>query len=167
MGNPLANIGMDSNRSQFMARQRIESEINVPRLFAAIDADPAIVGAGVVYIDADFNIVILRDSRGLFSTWSANWAGAMYFCASDNDALGQDAADGLEFAQGDDVEVGVNVDHAGADNGRVGVDGGEQARYVDFAFDALARHELGAVGVHADVGQGVAHGVFFLEIDVG
>ncbi len=44
MGNPLAGIGMDSNRYQFMARQRIESQINLPRLFAAIDADPDIVG---------------------------------------------------------------------------------------------------------------------------
>lgn len=67
MGNPLANIGMDSNRSQFMARQRIESEINVPRLFAAIDADPAIVGAGVVYIDADFNVVTLREFKPICS----------------------------------------------------------------------------------------------------
>ncbi len=35
-------IGMDFNRSQFMARQRIESELNLPRIFAAIDADPAL-----------------------------------------------------------------------------------------------------------------------------
>ncbi|TFY84730.1 NAD synthetase [Pseudomonas kairouanensis] len=67
MGNPLANIGMDSNRSQFMARQRIESEINLPRLFAAIDADPAIVGAGVVYIDASFNVVTLREFQPICS----------------------------------------------------------------------------------------------------
>ena len=67
MGNPLASIGMDSNRSQFMARQRIESEINVPRLFAAIDADPAIVGAGVVYIDANFNVVTLREFQPICS----------------------------------------------------------------------------------------------------
>ena len=67
MGHPLANIGMDSNRSQFMARQRIESEINLPRLFAAIDADPAIVGAGVVYIDANFNVVTLREFQPICS----------------------------------------------------------------------------------------------------
>lgn len=67
MGNPLAGIGMDSNRSQFMARQRIESQINLPRLFAAIDADPAIVGAGVVYIDADFNVVTLREFQPICS----------------------------------------------------------------------------------------------------
>ncbi|AZE64751.1 hypothetical protein SAMN05216475_6562 [Pseudomonas synxantha] len=67
MSNPLAGIGMDSNRSQFMARQRIESQINLPRLFAAIDADPAIVGAGVVYIDADFNVVTLREFQPICS----------------------------------------------------------------------------------------------------
>src|SRR5471032_3345297 len=67
MSNPLLNIGMDASRSQFMARQRIESQINLPRLFAAIDADPGIVGAGVVYIDADFNIVTLREFKPLCS----------------------------------------------------------------------------------------------------
>lgn len=67
MGNSLFNIGTDSNRSQFMARQRIESLINLPRLFAAIDADPAIVGAGVVYIDADFNVVTLREFQPICS----------------------------------------------------------------------------------------------------
>lgn len=67
MGNSLFNIGMDSNRSQFMARQRIESLINLRRLFAAIDADPAIVGAGVVYIDADFNVVTLREFQPICS----------------------------------------------------------------------------------------------------
>ncbi|KMT54141.1 hypothetical protein [Pseudomonas fildesensis] len=67
MGNPLLNIGMDSNRSQFMVRQRIEGQINLPRLFAAIDADPGIVGAGVVYIDADFNVVTLREFKPICS----------------------------------------------------------------------------------------------------
>ena len=67
MSNPLLTIGMDSNRSQFMARQRIESQINLPRLFAAIDADPGIVGAGVVYIDADFNVITLREFKPLCS----------------------------------------------------------------------------------------------------
>ncbi|SFY04453.1 hypothetical protein SAMN03159316_3523 [Pseudomonas sp. NFR02] len=67
MGNSLFNIGMDSNRSQFMARQRIESLINLPRLFAAIDADPGVVGAGVVYIDADFNVVTLREFQPICS----------------------------------------------------------------------------------------------------
>lgn len=67
MSSPLLGIGMDSNRSQFMARQRIEIQINLPRLFAAIDADPGIVGAGVVYIDADFNIVTLREFQPICS----------------------------------------------------------------------------------------------------
>lgn len=67
MGSSLFNIGMDSNRSQFMARQRIESLINLPRLFAAIDADPGVVGAGVVYIDADFNVVTLREFQPICS----------------------------------------------------------------------------------------------------
>ncbi|WP_010173876.1 hypothetical protein [Pseudomonas sp. PAMC 25886] len=67
MSSPLLGIGMDSNRSQFMARQRIESEINLPRIFAAIDADPGIVGAGVVYIDADFNIITLREFKPICS----------------------------------------------------------------------------------------------------
>lgn len=67
MGSSLFNIGMDSNRSQFMARQRIESLINLPRLFAAIDADPGVVGAGVVYIDADFNVVTLREFKPICS----------------------------------------------------------------------------------------------------
>ncbi|AZF24751.1 NAD synthetase [Pseudomonas sp. R2-60-08W] len=67
MSNPLLSIGMDSNRSQFMARQRIESQINLPRLFAAIDAAPGIVGAGVVYIDADFNVITLREFKPICS----------------------------------------------------------------------------------------------------
>lgn len=53
--------GLSNSPSQYLARQRIESRINVPRLFAAIDADPGIVGAGVVYIDADYNVVTLRE----------------------------------------------------------------------------------------------------------
>ncbi|WP_339533396.1 NAD synthetase [Pseudomonas mucidolens] len=60
-------IGMDFSSSQFLARQRIESQINLPRLFAAIDADPGIVGAGVVYIDADFNVVTLREFKPICS----------------------------------------------------------------------------------------------------
>ncbi|RRV03902.1 NAD synthetase [Pseudomonas sp. v388] len=54
-------IGLSNSPSQVMARQRIESRINVRKLFAAIDSDPGIVGAGVVYIDADFNVVTLRE----------------------------------------------------------------------------------------------------------
>ncbi|WP_055128701.1 hypothetical protein [Pseudomonas mediterranea] len=67
MSTPLPGIGMDYSPSQFMARQRIESQINLPRLFAAIDADPGIVGAGVVYIDAEFNVVTLREFKPICS----------------------------------------------------------------------------------------------------
>ncbi|MCI0993797.1 NAD synthetase [Pseudomonas corrugata] len=67
MSTPLPGIGMDYSPSQFMARQRIESQINLPKLFAAIDADPGIVGAGVVYIDAEFNVVTLREFKPICS----------------------------------------------------------------------------------------------------
>ncbi|MFK3794079.1 MULTISPECIES: NAD synthetase [Pseudomonas] len=50
-----------------LARQRIESQLNLPRLFAAIDTDPSIAGAGVVYIDADFNVITLREFRPICS----------------------------------------------------------------------------------------------------
>ncbi|UVL54522.1 NAD synthetase [Pseudomonas sp. B21-035] len=59
--------GLGASPSQYFARQRIESLVNVPRLFAAIDADPGIVGAGVVYIDADYNVVTLREFRPICS----------------------------------------------------------------------------------------------------
>lgn len=60
-------IGLSSTHSQVMARQRIEASINLKKLYADIDADPAIVGAGVVYIDADFNVVTLREFKPLCS----------------------------------------------------------------------------------------------------
>jgi len=50
--------GFSFARSQ--ARDRIENAIDLKQLFRVIDADPAIVGAGVVYIDSDFNVVTLR-----------------------------------------------------------------------------------------------------------
>ncbi len=46
-------------------RQRIESSIDLHRLFFAIDADPALIGAGVVYIDAMFNVVVLREFQAI------------------------------------------------------------------------------------------------------
>jgi hypothetical protein len=55
------------NTSQFLARQRIQARINLPKMFAAIDADPRIVGAGVVYIDADFNVITLREFQPICS----------------------------------------------------------------------------------------------------
>ncbi|MFN3357127.1 MAG: NAD synthetase [Pseudomonas sp.] len=48
-------------------RQRIESSIDLQRLFLAIDADPALIGAGVVYIDGDFNVVVLREFQAICS----------------------------------------------------------------------------------------------------
>jgi len=49
------------------ARQRVEGKVDVPRLFRAIDADPAIAGAGVVYIESDFTVVTLREFRVICS----------------------------------------------------------------------------------------------------
>jgi len=46
-------------------RQRIESSIDLRRLFSAIDADPALIGAGVVYIDEDFNVLKLREFQAV------------------------------------------------------------------------------------------------------
>ncbi|MGB3126810.1 MAG: NAD synthetase, partial [Pseudomonas sp.] len=48
-------------------RQRIESSIDMRRLFFAIDADPALIGAGVVYIDAEVNVVTLREFQAICS----------------------------------------------------------------------------------------------------
>jgi hypothetical protein len=48
-------------------RQRLESSIDVRRLFAAIDADPAIVGAGVVYLDGNLRAVVLREFQPICS----------------------------------------------------------------------------------------------------
>jgi len=49
------------------ARQRVEGKVDLPRLFRAIDADPAIAGAGVVYIESDFTVVTLREFRVICS----------------------------------------------------------------------------------------------------
>lgn len=51
----------------YMTRQRLESSIDLRKLFAAIDADPAIVGAGVVYIDAQLRMVVLREFQPICS----------------------------------------------------------------------------------------------------
>ena len=48
-------------------RQRIESSIDLRRLFFAIDTDPGLIGAGVVYIDEAFNVVILREFQAVCS----------------------------------------------------------------------------------------------------
>ncbi|MBD8240056.1 NAD synthetase [Pseudomonas fluorescens] len=46
-------------------RQHIENSLDLRRLFFAIDADPALIGAGVVYIDGDFNVVVLREFQAI------------------------------------------------------------------------------------------------------
>lgn len=38
---------------QVLARQRIESQVNLPRLFAAFDTVPSIAGAGVILREAE------------------------------------------------------------------------------------------------------------------
>ena len=48
-------------------RQRIESSLDLRRLFFAIDANPTLIGAGVVYIDGDFNVVVLREFQAICS----------------------------------------------------------------------------------------------------
>ncbi|KGE67199.1 MULTISPECIES: hypothetical protein [Pseudomonas] len=48
-------------------RERVESSIDLRRLFAAIDADPAIAGAGVVYLDSQLWPVTLREFQPICS----------------------------------------------------------------------------------------------------
>ncbi|NWF06480.1 NAD synthetase [Pseudomonas salomonii] len=48
-------------------RQWVESSIDLRKLFAAIDADPAIVGAGVVYLDAQWRAMVLREFQPICS----------------------------------------------------------------------------------------------------
>lgn len=48
-------------------RQWVESSIDLRKLFAAIDADPAIVGAGVVYLDAQLRAIVLREFQPICS----------------------------------------------------------------------------------------------------
>src|SRR5476649_117691 len=48
-------------------RQRLEGSLNLRQLFFAIDADPALIGAGVVYIDEAFNVVTLREFQAICS----------------------------------------------------------------------------------------------------
>lgn len=57
--------GFSFARSQ--ARDRIENTIDLENLFRVIDADPAIVGAGVIFIDSDFNVVTLREFQPICS----------------------------------------------------------------------------------------------------
>ncbi|QXI42792.1 NAD synthetase [Pseudomonas wayambapalatensis] len=55
---PITELG--GNPFKPFARARIESSIDLPKLYAAIDRDPAIVGAGVVYVDTHYNAITLR-----------------------------------------------------------------------------------------------------------
>lgn len=48
-------------------RQRIESSIDLRKLFFAIFADPTLIGAGLVYIDDEFNVVTLREFQAVCS----------------------------------------------------------------------------------------------------
>ena len=48
-------------------RERVESSMDLRRLFAAIDADPAIAGAGVVYLDSQLWPVTLREFQPICS----------------------------------------------------------------------------------------------------
>ncbi|MFR0717259.1 hypothetical protein ACLUS7_19600 [Enterobacterales bacterium BD_CKDN230030183-1A_HGKHYDSX7] len=57
---------LGSNRQQ-MARQRLLLSLDQQKLFRAIDADPGIVGAGVVYIDAQYNVIVLREFQPICS----------------------------------------------------------------------------------------------------
>ena len=42
-------------------RQRLTSLLDLPALYRTIDADPAIVGAGVVHIGSDYQVTVLRE----------------------------------------------------------------------------------------------------------
>jgi hypothetical protein len=42
-------------------RQRLTSLLDLPKLYRTIDADPAIVGAGVVHIGSDYRVAVLRE----------------------------------------------------------------------------------------------------------
>ena len=55
-----------------LLRQRVESSIDVRRLFAAIDADPAIVGAWVVYLDGNLRADCSVGSEGIFG-FAVEW----------------------------------------------------------------------------------------------
>ena len=48
-------------------RQRLTSLLDLPKLYQTIDADPAIVGAGVVHIGSDYQVTVLREFLPLCS----------------------------------------------------------------------------------------------------
>lgn len=65
MNDLMTNV-LGSNRQQ-MARQKLLLTLDQQKLFRAIDADPGIVGAGVVYIDAQYNVIVLREFQPICS----------------------------------------------------------------------------------------------------
>ena len=54
-------------KAHLATRERVESSIDLRRLFAVIDADPAIAGAGVVYLDAQLWPLTLREFQPICS----------------------------------------------------------------------------------------------------
>ncbi len=54
-------------KAHLTPRERVESSIDLRRLFAVIDADPAIAGAGVVYLDSQLWPVTLREFQPICS----------------------------------------------------------------------------------------------------
>lgn len=48
-------------------RQRLTNLLDLPTLYRTIDADPAIVGAGVVHIGSDYQVTVLREFLPLCS----------------------------------------------------------------------------------------------------
>ncbi|MFK3798140.1 NAD synthetase [Pseudomonas sp. NPDC088444] len=61
------NIRDGFSVARSMARDRFESSIDLRALFRAIDADPAIAGAGVIFIDSDSNVVVVREFQPICS----------------------------------------------------------------------------------------------------
>ncbi|WPN99279.1 NAD synthetase [Pseudomonas sp. MUP55] len=53
--------------SHTTTRQRLTSLLDLPKLYRTIDADPALVGAGVVHIGSDYQVTILREFAPLCS----------------------------------------------------------------------------------------------------
>ncbi|MCK3851856.1 MULTISPECIES: hypothetical protein [unclassified Pseudomonas] len=53
-------------RAHLTTRQWVESSIDPSKLFAAIDADSAVVGARVVYLDAQMRAIVSRESQVAF-----------------------------------------------------------------------------------------------------
>lgn len=42
-------------------RQRLTSQLDLPRIYRTIDADPTTVGAGLVHIGSDYQVTVLRE----------------------------------------------------------------------------------------------------------